>query len=138
MDNYQSFTVDPTNFKDIATFASDLHSNNQKIMVVIGPHLSKSDHDSFYTEAAQQKLLIKSSINKDEGSGDALTQVIWPGLSGSDYESVFLDWFNPASKTIWHQALNKVYESVEFDGLWLDMNEATGVCNGECPGGKTQ
>jgi alpha-glucosidase (family GH31 glycosyl hydrolase) len=24
-----------------------------------------------------------------------------------------------------------------FDGLWLDMNEATGFCNGECPTGTT-
>jgi hypothetical protein len=23
----------------------------------------------------------------------------------------------------------------EYDGIWLDMNEATGFCNGECPSG---
>jgi hypothetical protein len=43
--------------------------------------------------------------------------------------------FNPASSAVWHQGLNDLHAVAPFDGLWLDMNEATGVCDGECPTG---
>ena len=35
--------------------------------------------------------------------------------------------------SIWEDGLNDLYNLVPFDGLWLDMNEITGFCNGECP-----
>lgn len=44
--------------------------------------------------------------------------------------------FSADAAKIWHDGLTELYNQVPFDGLWLDMNEATGVCNGECPNGK--
>lgn len=31
--------------------------------------------------------------------------------------------------------INALFDEVEYDGLWLDLNEATGFCNGECVNG---
>jgi len=31
--------------------------------------------------------------------------------------------------------INALFDEVEYDGLWLDMNEATGFCDGECVNG---
>jgi hypothetical protein len=31
--------------------------------------------------------------------------------------------------------INALFEEVEYTGLWLDMNEATGFCDGECVNG---
>ena len=28
-----------------------------------------------------------------------------------------------------------MFDQVEYDGIWLDQNEATGYCDGECPNG---
>ena len=36
---------------------------------------------------------------------------------------------------IWMHGINSLFEEVEYDGLWLDMNEATGFCDGECVNG---
>jgi len=36
---------------------------------------------------------------------------------------------------IWMHGINALFEEVEYDGLWLDMNEATGFCDGECVNG---
>jgi alpha-glucosidase (family GH31 glycosyl hydrolase) len=34
------------------------------------------------------------------------------------------------------EGINSLFAKVNFDGLWLDMNEATGFCDGECPSGQ--
>lgn len=76
--------------------------------------------------------MIKSTINPNSKEGDALANTVWPE---SGYQTVFLDWFNPESQNIWNGAMTHLYNNTNFDGLWLDMNEATGACNGECPDG---
>jgi len=30
------------------------------------------------------------------------------------------------------KGLNDLWDLVPFDGIWLDLNEASGDCNGEC------
>lgn len=52
---------------------------------------------------------------------------VWP------HNATFLDWFNPDSKTIWGSGLADLYNQFEYDGIWLDMNEATLFCNGSWP-----
>lgn len=45
--------------------------------------------------------------------------------------SVFLDFFNNKSRDIWSQGLSDLQDDLPFDGIWLDMNEVTGFCNGD-------
>lgn len=74
--------------------------------------------------ASDQKVLLKSSINPGW-----LTQHVY------GKKSVFLDFMNQQAAEIWMHGINALFEEVEYDGLWLDMNEATGFCDGECPNG---
>jgi len=64
---------------------------------------------------------LKSAINPGW-----LTNTIWRK------KSVFLDFMNDQAALIWMHGVNALFDEVEFDGLWLDMNEATGLCDGEC------
>jgi len=48
-------------------------------------------------------------------------------------KTVFLDFFSDKAADIWNQGLKALHDQVPFDGLWLDVNEATTFCNGECP-----
>lgn len=50
-------------------------------------------------------------------------------------KSVFLDFMNEQAAAIWMHGINSLFDEVEYDGLWLDMNEATGFCDGECVNG---
>jgi alpha-glucosidase (family GH31 glycosyl hydrolase) len=61
--------------------------------------------------------------------GGKLTQHVWAN------HTVFLDFFDEGAKDVWAAGINALYNLFPFDGLWLDMNEATGFCNGECPDG---
>jgi len=45
---------------------------------------------------------------------------------------MFLDFFANGTKDLWIQGLQDLYTQVKFDGVWLDVNEPTGSCNGEC------
>jgi alpha-glucosidase (family GH31 glycosyl hydrolase) len=49
--------------------------------------------------------------------------------------TVYLDFFKKETQEVWAQGLTTLEGLLDFDGLWLDMNEATGFCNGECPDG---
>lgn len=48
---------------------------------------------------------------------------------------MFFDFFHEKTKKMWTEGLQKLYEKVPFDGVWLDMNEPSGKCAGECPDG---
>ena len=52
----------------------------------------------------------------------------WPG------PVYFPDYTNPVTNQWWHSMLDYLYNnmSLKFDGIWLDMNEATNNCNGYC------
>lgn len=67
---------------------------------------------------------MKSAINPGW-----LTQHVW------SKKTVFLDFMNEQAASIWMHGVNTLFDSIEYDGLWLDMNEATGFCDGECPTG---
>jgi alpha-glucosidase (family GH31 glycosyl hydrolase) len=59
-----------------------------------------------------------------------LTQKAWPG------KAVFLDFFNETGVDVWKTGLNDLWDLVPYDGIWLDINEASGDCNGECGAAK--
>jgi alpha-glucosidase (family GH31 glycosyl hydrolase) len=51
----------------------------------------------------------------------------WPN------EVAFPDFTNPNTSDWWQYELTQFHkEMVEFDGLWLDMNEFSNFCNGPC------
>jgi alpha-glucosidase len=45
---------------------------------------------------------------------------VWPN------HTAFLDWFHASSAMIWGQGLYDLHNLTDYDGIWIDMNEATG------------
>lgn len=95
-------------------------------MIVDAGLSADSPDNSYFSQALNNNALLLSTQNPNMTDG-ILTTHVWPN------QTVFLDWFSQNSKTIWAQGLKDLYNLVPYDGLWLDMNEATGFCNGECP-----
>jgi alpha-glucosidase (family GH31 glycosyl hydrolase) len=40
--------------------------------------------------------------------------------------------FNKHAETYWQTYIGKLQDKIPFDGLWLDMNEASNFCDGAC------
>jgi len=51
---------------------------------------------------------------------------VWPG------DSVYPDFTAVNSTKWWGSNLDALEANIAFDGLWLDMNEASNFCNGAC------
>lgn len=126
MDAFADFSVDKTTFPDLPTWTAALHAQNRKLTVIIDAGLSaESPENQYYVTAAQNKALLKSAIFPDVNQG-WLTQKLWPG------KAVYLDFFNETAVDVWKSGLNDLWDLVPYDGIWLDINEASGDCNGEC------
>ena len=130
MDKYTDFTVDAKNWSNIGTFADTLAARHQHMVPILDAGISaENPKDEFYMKALETGALIRSTMGDLEKDyhGYAVLKV-WPTAC------VFPDWFNETSYDFWEYGLNKLYNNkLKFSGLWLDMNEPTGFCNGECP-----
>ena len=51
---------------------------------------------------------------------------VWPNAA------VYPDFTKQNTSDWWHNQLNSMYNQINFDGLWLDMNEPSNFCPGWC------
>ena len=61
-----------------------------------------------------------------EKNGKLAFGKVWPN------EAVFPDFSHPNATSYWIDQLTKFNSLIKFDGLWLDMNEASNFCKGGC------
>ena len=127
MKDFADFTVDKEAFPDLKGLADSLHQNYRKIVPILDGGISAEDkfNNKYYQLATVSKTLIKTTINKDNGYSDALISKVWPN------RVAFMDWFSDKAQDVWAEGLNDLYSEFPYDGLWLDMNEATTFVDGE-------
>jgi alpha-glucosidase len=123
----RDFTSDPVTFPgdEMRSFIEELHANNQHYIPIVDAAVAKqvnaTDIYDPYTKGVEKQVFIK---NPD---GTEYIGQVWPGYS------VFPDWFANNTQSWWTEALKNWSESgITFDGIWLDMNEASSFCDGSC------
>ena len=128
MEGYADFSVNETAFPDLYNYTMELKKQGKRMIVIVDAGLSADNAtNDYFRDALSKNALIRSSIQNDEENfGGVLVSHVWPN------KTVFLDFFNPDAADIWNKGLKDLHEKVPYDGLWLDMNEATSFCNGEC------
>lgn len=123
MNHYENFTIDPVAFPagKVEKFIQKLHANGQKIIPIVDPGIKMKEGSTFYEEGIKRDLFIKNS------KGSPFCGSVWPGFTH------FPDFLHPETEAYWESGLKSLYSQLKFDGLWLDMNEISSFCNGECP-----
>jgi len=124
MYQYRDFTLDSERYPhaEFKSFVDGLHAVGRKFVPITDAGIAQQNYFA-YNDGLEQNVYIKSPVESGPFVGK-----VWPG------PAVYIDWFNPNSTSYWHNNMQKFRETVEFDGLWNDMNEASNFCNGECSG----
>ena len=135
MDGYRDFTFDPVRFPlpEVRKFIGELHSRGQKYVLIVDPGIKIDKGLKSYDEGVAKDIFMK---NPD---GSLLVGSVWPGLVH------FPDFFHPGAQSYWTQCFKDFFEMAEVDGkchlvcnlyswagIWIDMNEPSNECSGDC------
>ena len=106
------FVLDTKNFMDLPLLVNEMHDNHFRFVPIVDLGFKKDENDEYYVMGHENKTFLISNYTDDE-----LISYVWPG------EAVFPDFFNEDMQYLWNYAMQKFYQSIEYDGIWIDMNE---------------
>jgi alpha-glucosidase (family GH31 glycosyl hydrolase) len=120
MQNWRDFTWDSVNFptNEVASFVDSLHDGGLHFVPIIDPGIMIYNNYDAYEQGLTDDIFIKDLTKTTPYMGQ-----VWPG------PVYFPDWLNPKTANYWATQLSKWWSTVKFDGLWIDMNEASNFCN---------
>ena len=112
LQDYRIFTLNENNFKNLPSLIEELHQKNYKFIPIVDIGFPMKEIDEFYMMGKDNNSFIKSNY-----TGENLISYVWPE------EAVFPDFYSPSGVYLWNYAMKKYYQTVKYDGIWLDMNE---------------
>ena len=112
LQDYRIFTLNEKNFKDLPNLIYELHENNYKFVPIVDIGFPVKEEDEFYIRGKETNAFIKSNYTNED-----LISYVWPG------RAVFPDFFCNSGVELWKYAMERYYQTVKYDGIWLDMNE---------------
>ena len=112
LQDYRIFTLNTKNFADLPQLISEIHQNNFKFVPIVDIGFPQNEVDEFYNRGKEMDAFIKSNYTNED-----LISYVWPE------RAVFPDFFNVEAESLWSFAMEKYYQNVKYDGIWLDMNE---------------
>lgn len=127
MKEYADFSIDPVNYAGLGKFVEKIRKRDIHWVPIIDAGIKYGKDDPYYVLGEKMNTFIKSAVKKR-----TLVGKVWPGAA------VFPDWYHPNSTLFWHKGLGDLHAQAAFDGVWLDMNECSIFCHGECdPNGES-
>ncbi|XP_043729072.1 maltase-glucoamylase, intestinal isoform X3 [Cervus elaphus] len=130
MDARKDFTYDPVAFKGFPEFVKELHNNGQKLVIIVDPAISNNSSLSNPYGPYDRGSDMKIWVNTSDGVTPLIGEV-WPG------KTVFPDYTNPKCTAWWTNEFELFHSQVEFDGIWIDMNEVANFVDGSVSGCST-
>ncbi|XP_013915888.1 PREDICTED: maltase-glucoamylase, intestinal-like, partial [Thamnophis sirtalis] len=128
MEDKKDFTYDKINFAGLPEFVQDLHDHGQKYVIILDPAISVNNlKNNTPYEAYLRGEQMKVWINESNGTSPLIGEV-WPGTT------VFPDFSSPEAVQWWVYECNNFHKTINFDGLWIDMNEVSNFVKGSKTG----
>ncbi|KAI9722871.1 MAG: hypothetical protein M1828_004437 [Chrysothrix sp. TS-e1954] len=132
MSEYRDFTNGALNFPVGAgqAFLSKLHAAGQHYVPIVDANLyapdptNKSDSYEPFERGADSNAFIRN------GADSFYYGANWPGYS------VWADWLVSQSQDLWSYELSDWYKRIPYDGIWIDLSEASSYCVGSCGQGR--
>lgn len=125
MDLFQDFTTSPVRFPGdkMRAFIDQLHADGQHYVMIIDPgiHIAKG-------YAPYDELLASGAYVRKSDGVTPFTGMVWPG------HVIFPDWLHDGAASFWADQIATFHKTIPFDGLWIDMNEASNFCTSDCGG----
>ena len=111
MDQKRNFILS-REFIDVPDFIKYLHINGQHFIPLVDYGIPKKHSDPYYKLGLSTNAFLYSNFTKE-----FLISDVWPG------DSVFPDFFIDEGINLWKKGLNDYNNKLNFDGMWIDMNE---------------
>ncbi|XP_055950335.1 lysosomal alpha-glucosidase-like [Argiope bruennichi] len=122
MDKWKDFTYDQKNFAGLPEFVEELHSKGMHYVLMTDPGLSCSEKPGTYPpydEGLKEDIFVK---NPD---GTMFRGKVW-----TNGETVYPDFSHPKTPAYWMKLFSDFHNKIDFDGIWIDMNEPSNFYDG--------
>ncbi|SLM35122.1 glycoside hydrolase family 31 protein [Lasallia pustulata] len=131
MKEYRDFENDPIRFSYSTgqDFLSRLHASGRHYIPIVDSAIYVPNPDNAsdaYTPFTAGNATGSFMTNPD---GSLYIGDVWPGYT------VFPDWLSGGAGQWWIDSFKAYYDNVHFDGIWIDMSEASSFCVGSCGSG---
>ncbi|XP_006865405.1 PREDICTED: maltase-glucoamylase, intestinal-like [Chrysochloris asiatica] len=127
MDRQLDFTYDKTNFAGLPEYVKTLKRDGMHYVIILDPFLTKDEPAGTY-KAYDLGQEMGIWINNSDGATPAVGRAWPPG------DSVFPDFTNPLTTEWWIQMCMEFKNIIDYDGIWIDMNEPSNFATGQQPG----
>ena len=128
MDTFNMFTYDKKNWENLPQFIEKLHKEGRKFVPILDPAVDGSNNKTSAGYPAYQDGKADDVYIKNPNGTDARGKV-WNTIV-----SVFPDFGKKSTNDWWYRNLKKFHQVIQFDGLWIDMNEPCTFENEKCEG----
>ncbi|XP_073198517.1 sucrase-isomaltase, intestinal-like [Lepidochelys kempii] len=127
MERRLDFTYDKENYAGLPEYIQQLKKDGMHYVIILDPFLSKDEAPGTYWpyELGQEMGIW---VNNSDGVTPAVGKAWPPG------DSVFPDYTNPRTADWWIQMCIEFKTVLDYDGLWIDMNEPANFGTGQYPG----
>uniref|UniRef100_H2YDG2 P-type domain-containing protein n=1 Tax=Ciona savignyi TaxID=51511 RepID=H2YDG2_CIOSA len=138
MDEQRDFTYDTSNYAGLRDYVRELQAGGKHYVIILGElHLSHWDMTDpcitqddppgtypAYDDGASMNVFVTTSDGFTPASGK-----VWP-----PGKCAFPDYTNPDTETWWTDQCMDFHKTINFDGLWIDMNEPANFVTGSTEG----
>ncbi|EDV25106.1 uncharacterized protein TRIADDRAFT_10696, partial [Trichoplax adhaerens] len=125
------FTYDRVRFNGLPEFVKQLHADGLHYIIILDPAISDNQTKGTYPPFDKGQEM---GVWVNDSRGGYLVGKVWPRGNAS-----FPDYTNPITHKWWEDLIIDFHKVIEYDGLWIDMNEPANFVAGSqtgCPNNK--
>nr|XP_053632508.1 maltase-glucoamylase-like isoform X2 [Cherax quadricarinatus] len=124
MDRRMVFTYNEVNFAGLPEYIREVKGQGLRFILILDPAVNAEMKAEYpiHARALLNDVYIKwpQDVIPQENfnAGDIMLGYVWP-----DNRTAFPDFFRNSTKEWWQEEIVLLHKTLEFDGLWIDMNE---------------